>query len=50
MVVAVRLLAEVFVFKGMRPGGVVTFPMRVEFVELVGQIQWRMKEGLEKDF
>src|SRR6266850_3728013 len=50
MVVAVRLLAEVFVLKGMRPGGVVTFPTRVEFVELVGRIRWWTKEGMEEDF
>jgi len=38
VVVAVHLPTKVFVFKGMSPGGIVTFPVRVEFVELMGRV------------
>jgi len=50
VVAAVRLFSEVFVFEGMRVGGVVAFPSRVEFVEFVGQIWQWTKEGLEENF
>jgi len=36
VVAAVHLPTKAFVFKGMSPGGIVTFPMRVKLVELMG--------------
>jgi len=38
VVAAIRLPAEMFVFKGMGVGSIVALPMRVELVELVGCI------------
>jgi len=47
VVVAVHFLAEVGVFKGVSPSGIVTLPTSVELVELVGQ-EWRWtKEGFK---
>ena len=50
MVVAIRLLAEVAVFKGMSPSGVVSLPMSVELNELVGRVRGRAEEGCEELF
>ena len=48
MVAAVRLFAKVFVFKGVRLGGVISLPTRVELVELMGCIWGETKEGFEE--
>jgi len=50
VVVAVHLPAEVLVLKGVGPGGIVSFPTRVELVELMGRVWWGTKEGLKEDF
>jgi len=47
VVVAVRFLAKVGVFKGVAPSGIVSFPTSVKLVELVGR-EWRWaKEGFK---
>jgi len=47
VVVAVRFLAEVGMFEGVAPSGIVSLPISVELVELVGR-EWRwMKEGFK---
>jgi len=38
MIPAIQLFAEVFVFKGVFPGGVILLPTRVVLVELVGYV------------
>jgi len=50
VVVAVRFLAEIGVFKGVGPGGVVTLPTSVELVELVRSEGSRAEETLEEVF
>ena len=46
---AVTLFTEGLVFKGVAPGGVIAFPMGVEFVKLVGGKWSDMEEGMEED-
>jgi len=44
------LLAEIGVFKGVGPGGVVTLPTSIELVELVRSEGSRVEETLEEVF
>jgi len=37
------------VFEGVRPGGVIAFPTRVELMELGGRIGRWMEKGAEED-
>jgi len=48
VVAAVCLLAEVFVFKGVGPGGVVSLPTNIELVELMGRIGVGAEERCEE--
>ena len=48
VVAAVGLPAEVFVFKGVGMGGVVSLPTRVELVELMGCVRWGTEERREE--
>jgi len=48
VVAAVCLLAEVFVFEGVRPGGVMSFPTRVELMKFMAGIRGWAEEGAEE--
>jgi len=49
MIAEVRLPTEIFVFEGVRPGGVIVLPTRVELVELMGRIGRWVEKGVEED-
>jgi len=49
VIATVMLFAEGLVLEGVTPGGVVVFPMGVEFVKFVGGEWGDAKEGMEED-
>jgi len=48
VIVAVHLFAEVAVFEGVFPSGVVSLPMSVELVKLVGHVGFGAEERCEE--
>ena len=50
MIAAVRFLAEVLVFEGVRPGSVVVLPTSIVLMELVGRVGVGLEERSEELF
>jgi len=50
VIAAVRFLAEVLVFEGVRPGSVVVLPTSIVLMELVGRVGVGLEERSEELF